>query len=84
MTSLTQTADIRIADVAVTDEDLTIRLMDGRTLTVPIAWFPRLLAGTSAQRRRVEIAGAGYGLHWPELDEDLSAEGMLRGARSVG
>ena len=81
MTSLAQTADIRIADVAVTDEDLTIRLMDGRTLTVPIAWFPRLLAGTPAQRRKVEIAGAGYGLHWPELDEDLSAEGMLRGAR---
>jgi hypothetical protein len=54
--------------------------MDGRTISVPLAWYPRLLHATSEQRTHWEKAGAGYGIHWPELDEDLSTEGLLRGA----
>ena len=54
--------------------------MDGRSISVPLAWFPRLLSATPEQRARWEPAGAGYGIHWPDLDEDLSTEGLLRGA----
>jgi Protein of unknown function (DUF2442) len=75
-------ADIRVRDVQVGADELTVALMDGRTITVPLAWYPRLLAGTSAQRACWELAGAGYGIHWPELDEDLSTEGLLAGARA--
>ena len=82
MTSSTkaETADTRVRDVAVTEDELSVALMDGRTITVPLAWFPRLAAASPAARRRWEIAGGGYGIHWPELDEDLSTEGLLRGA----
>jgi len=82
MTSSVQSpsADIRVKDVAVTDEELTVRLMDGRTLSVPVAWYPRLAEATPAQRAEWEIAGGGYGIHWPGIDEDLSTEGLLRGA----
>jgi hypothetical protein len=54
--------------------------MDGRTITVPLAWYPRLLSATSEQRQNCETAGGGYGIHWPDIDEDLSTEGLLRGA----
>jgi len=54
--------------------------MDGRTITVPLAWYPRLLNATQQQRDRWESSGAGYGIHWPDIDEDLSTEGLLRGA----
>jgi hypothetical protein len=74
--------DIRVRDVVVSEEELTVALMDGRTITVPLAWFPRLEAGTAAQRAHWEMAGAGFGIHWPELDEDLSTEGLLAGARA--
>ena len=57
--------------------------MDGRSISVPLAWFPRLLDATPEQRARWEPAGAGYGIHWPDLDEDLSTEGILRGAPTV-
>ena len=82
MTSSVQSpsADIRVKVVAVTDEELTVRLMDGRTLSVPVAWYPRLAEATPAQRAEWEIAGGGYGIHWPGIDEDLSTEGLLRGA----
>ena len=56
------------------------RLRDGRTITVPLAWYPRLLKATPAQRKNWRIAGGGYGIHWPAVDEDLSTEGLLRGA----
>jgi hypothetical protein len=56
--------------------------MDGRVISVPLAWFPRLAAATPKQRAHREIAGGGYGIHWPEIDEDLSVEGLLRGAPS--
>ncbi len=77
-------ADERVAEVEITDDSLSVRLMDGRTISVPLAWYPRLLNATPEQRRNWQIAGGGYGLHWPDLDEDLSTEGMLRGAPAPG
>lgn len=73
-------ADERVKDVRFTTESITVDLMDGRTIAVPLAWYPRLLNATSQQRLQWEICGGGYGIHWEELDEDLSTEGMLRGA----
>ena len=73
-------ADERVRDVRIDADTLSVALMDGRTISVPLAWFPRLLDATPAQRARWEPAGAGYGIHWPDLDEDLSTEGLLRGA----
>jgi hypothetical protein len=54
--------------------------MDGRTISVPLAWYPKLLHASEEQRKNWNIAGSGYGFHWPDLDEDLSTEGLLRGA----
>jgi hypothetical protein len=70
----------RVLDVHVTEDTLAVDLLDGRTIIVPLTWYPRLLDATTEQRSRWKIAGAGYGIHWPELDEDLSTEGLLRGA----
>jgi hypothetical protein len=75
-------ADIRVADLKVSDVELSVRLKDERTIAAPLAWCPRLLHATKAQRRKWQIAGGGYGIHWPDIDEDLSAEGLLRGARA--
>lgn len=72
--------DERVADVRCDDESLTVDLMDGRTISVPLAWYPRLHGATPEQRAVWEVAGGGYGIHWPEIDEDLSTEGLLRGA----
>ena len=73
-------ADERVADVRFEAERLIVDLMDGRTIAVPLAWYPRLLEATKDQRAVWERAGAGYGIHWPQIDEDLSVEGLLRGA----
>ncbi|MBF0164887.1 MAG: DUF2442 domain-containing protein [Magnetococcales bacterium] len=73
-------ADERVRDVALTDEEISVRLMDGRTISAPLAWFPRLESATPALRAQWEICGGGYGIHWEALDEDLSTEGLLRGA----
>jgi len=73
-------ADERAVTVTFTDDEMSVRLMDGRTITVPLAWYPRLLNATPEQRNKWQIAGGGYGLHWPDVDEDLSTEGLLRGA----
>ena len=73
-------ADERAKDVNISEDSLSVSLMDGRTITVPLTWYPRLLNATPAQRNKWEICGGGYGVHWPEIDEDLSTEGMLRGA----
>lgn len=70
----------RVKGVRVTDELLVVDLVDGRTISAPLAWYPRLLHGTPEQRGNWRVAGGGYGIHWPELDEDLSVEGLLRGA----
>ena len=75
-------ADIRVRDVSVSEDELTVALMDGRTIAVPLAWYPRLAGGTPEQRACWEVAGGGYGIHWPELDEDLNTEGLLAGARA--
>jgi hypothetical protein len=72
--------DIRVRGVQVDEDRLTVDLMDGRSISVPLAWYPRLLAATSEQRQGWQTAGGGYGIHWPEIDEDLSTEGLLRGA----
>jgi hypothetical protein len=73
-------ADERVAEVEVSEDTLSVRLMDGRTITVPLAWYPRLLNATHAQRKNWQISGGGYGIRWEEIDEDLSTEGLLRGA----
>lgn len=73
-------ADERVLNVAFDAERLVVDLFDGRTIAVPIAWYPRLLAASETERAGWEVAGGGYGLHWPALDEDLSVEGLLRGA----
>ena len=70
----------RVMDVRVTDDTISVDLYDGRTITVPLAWYPRLLHATRAQRANWLIAGAGYGIHWPDVDEDLTAQGLLQGA----
>jgi len=65
--------------VEVTDDLITVRLTDGRTISVPLAWSWRLSDATPAQRRKFEIIGSGQGIHWPDLDEDISVRGMLEG-----
>lgn len=80
MTTLEPKAGERVRDVRVTDDALSVDLFDGRTITVPLAWYPRLLRATSEQLANWRIAGAGYGIHWPDIDEDLSTQGLLQGA----
>ena len=77
---LALSADERVKDVRFTEEHLSVDLADGRTISVPILWYPRLQNATPQQRNNWEVCGAGYGIHWPEIDEDLSTEGLLRGA----
>ena len=73
-------ADERVIGVGFDSERLIVDLMDGRSIAVPLAWYPRLLEATPEQRGDWETAGGGYGIHWPQIDEDLSVEGLLRGA----
>ena len=80
MAFLNPAADLRVKDVSVDADRLSVELMDGRAISVPLVWYPRLAEATPEQRSRWEIAGGGFGIHWPEIDEDLSTEGMLRGA----
>ena len=82
MVSLARTdaADTRVKSVSIDADRLTVELMDGRAISAPLAWYPRLSRASPEQRARWKIAGGGYGLHWPDLDEDLSTEGLLRGA----
>jgi hypothetical protein len=72
--------DERVLDVRFDDHSLIVDLMDGRTISAPLAWYPRLAGATPEQRSNWEKCGGGYGIHWPDLDEDLSTEGLLRGA----
>jgi len=74
--------DPRVAGVSVTKTRLEVRLMDGRTITAPLSWFPRLAAATREQLKTWEPAAAGLGIHWPLIDEDLSVEGLLRSRNS--
>lgn len=68
-----------VRDVRFSEDSLSVDLLDGRTITVPLVWYPRLLHASPEQRANWEIVGAGYGIHWPDIDEDLSSEGLLRG-----
>jgi hypothetical protein len=70
-------------NVVVTDDTLTVDLADGRTLSVPIAWYPRLAHGTTSERRNWSVIGRGEGIHWSELDEDVSVEALLAGKASA-
>lgn len=81
--SYSERHDARARRVAVSDETLTVELDDGRTISAPIAWFPRLWYATPAERARFQIAGDGAYIHWPDLDEDLTISGILNGSRSV-
>jgi len=72
----------RAVRVTVTKEALTVDLADGRTVIAPLAWYPRLLRGTSEERKRWRLIGGGEGVHWPDLDEDISIDGLLAGKPS--
>ena len=76
--------DDRVMHVTFSPESFSVALNDGHTVTVPLAWYPRLLNATQVQREHWQVAGAGYGIHWPEIDEDLSTEGLLHGAAAPG
>lgn len=82
MTLQAETKEARAVDVEVTGEAVTVHLDDGRTLTTPLAWSPRLVHATPDERQNVQLIGGGTGLHWPDLDEDLSVRGMLEGRPS--
>jgi hypothetical protein len=73
----------RVKDVHVTEDTLAVDLIDGRTTIVPLVWYPRLLDATPEQRGNWRLSVAGYGIHWPDVDEDLSTAGLLRGASAA-
>jgi hypothetical protein len=78
-------ADLKVplaTGVTVTEDTLDVELSDGRTLSVPLAWYPRPLHGTAAERQRWRLIGTGEGSHWPDLEEDISAESLLTGRPS--
>ena len=72
----------RAQRVAVSDDTLSVDLVDGRTISVPTAWYPRLAHATAAERSRWRLIGEGEGIHWPDLDEDISVENLLSGCAS--
>lgn len=73
----------RIVNVTVTEDTLSVDLEDGRTISVPIGWYPRLANGIPTERANFQISAAGYGVHWPDLDEDIGVEGLLLGKKST-
>ena len=77
--SIAVNLEARIQSVSVSDDNITAHLADGRTISVPLAWSWRLSEATPEQRSRFEIIGHGSGVRWPEIDEGISAEGMLHG-----
>ncbi len=81
-TSGTELREALAQSLTVSDEALVVDLADGRTITVPLAWFPRLAHGTAAERANWRLIAGGEGIHWPDLDEDLSVESLLAGRRS--
>ena len=81
-TSATELAVPVATTIAITDDTLTAELMDGRTISVPLDWYPRLVHGAPKERDNWEIHAGGQHLHWPDLDEDISVEGLLAGRRS--
>jgi hypothetical protein len=75
--------DTRVKAVLIDDDRIAVELMDGREIAVPLVWYPRLADATKEQRSHWRIAGGGYGIHWPDIDEDLSTDGLLRGIPAV-
>lgn len=75
-------SEARAQRVRLTEDALVVDLVDGRTVTVPLAWYPRLSHGSPAERAHWRLIGEGEGIHWPDLDEDISVEGLLAGRRS--
>ncbi len=83
MTTLTVELEVSCASsIVVTDDELTAQLADGRSISVPLAWYPRLFHATPAERNNWELHAASLHIHWPDLDEDISVEGLLAGRRS--
>jgi Protein of unknown function (DUF2442) len=82
-TSTVETRSAAATQVSVTDDTLTLELADGRTISAPLAWYPRLLHGTAEERSRWRLIGQGRGIHWPDLDEDISIISLLAGRRSA-
>jgi hypothetical protein len=80
MSILAVKTDERVKTVRFTDEAIAVDLTDGRTIIVPLTWYPRLLKATPQQRLEWKVCGGGYGIYWEAIDEDLSTDGMLRGA----
>jgi hypothetical protein len=74
---------VLIESVEIDDERLSVRLSDGRLLSTPLAWYPRLHGASASARRTFRLIGGGEGVHWPEVDEDLSLEGMLAGRKAL-
>jgi hypothetical protein len=68
--------------ISVSDDALAVDLADGRTITVPLAWFPRLARGTATERANCRLIAGGQGIHWPDLDEDISVQGLVAGRKS--
>ena len=83
MSTLVTERDVFAESVRFSDDAMTVSLDDGRALTVPLAWYPRLLHGTKSEREKYQLIGDGEGIHWPDLDEDISVEGLLAGKRSA-
>ena len=82
MSTLVSERHARAQQVTVTDEELIVALQDGRTLAVPLTWFPRLVHGTQKERQNWRLIGDGEGIHWPALDEDIEVEHLLAGIPS--
>ena len=78
MSTLVERAEALAVDVACTDDTLTVVLSDGRVISAPLAWFPRLLEATPKQRREWELIGGGIGIHWEAVDEDISVASLLQ------
>jgi hypothetical protein len=83
MSTLVTECDVFAVCIHFTEDAMTVRLDDGRSLSVPLAWYPRLLHGSKPERESYELIGDGEGIHWPLLDEDISIEGLLAGRRSA-
>lgn len=81
MTTLHTSSEALVVDVSCSKDELTVALDDGRTVSVPLAWFPRLLNGTAKQRKKWELIGGGIGIHWDEVDEDISVASLLQPER---
>ncbi|MBE2224778.1 MAG: DUF2442 domain-containing protein [Anaerolineae bacterium] len=80
--SIVELQKTKVTNVSVTEDTLTVDLADGRTISVPVAWYPRLVHGSSQERNNWRLIGGGSGIHWADLDEDISLENLLLGQAS--